>query len=93
MKQGGVAKVALVLGVVFSAVVLALWSGWDAAAITGFVGGISGVAVALWIQLNATREVHVMINQQRTDAKNFTNLLEDTLRGAGVAVPRDESLQ
>lgn len=87
------AKMALVLGVVLSGVVLALFSAWDAGAITAFISGLAGIATALWFQLRATREVHVMLNQQRTDMLAHREVLEATLRQAGIAVPRDKSLK
>lgn len=39
-----------------------------------------------------TREVHVMVNQQRTDARNYNNALIAALTAAGVDVPADQSL-
>lgn len=36
-------------------------------------------------------EVHVIVNQQRTDAKRYQRELIQTLKDAGVAVPRDQS--
>lgn len=86
------AKIALVLGIVFAGVVLALFSTWDPGAITAFVGGLAGVATALWFQLKATQEVHKIVNQQRTDMLAHQAVLESTLRSAGVAVPKDKSL-
>jgi hypothetical protein len=88
-----VARVALVLGVVVAGTVLALWSDWDPAGIVGFLGGIVGLGVALLAQLRATKEVHTMVNQQRTDAKAYQVVLETALREAGVKVPADQSLK
>lgn len=40
----------------------------------------------------AVGEVHVMVNQQRTDAQNYNRALADALRAAGIPVPADQSL-
>jgi len=91
MNGGTVARLGLVLGLVLSGVVLALWSDWDAAAITGFLSGVAGIGVALLVQLKATAEVHTMVNQQRSDMVAHTKVLEDALRAGGLSVPRDRS--
>ena len=36
--------------------------------------------------------VHQIVNQQRTDARNYNNLLSETLRESGLEVPPDVSL-
>ena len=36
--------------------------------------------------------VHQIVNQQRTDARNYNNLLSETLRESGLDVPPDVSL-
>lgn len=38
-------------------------------------------------------EVHVIVNQQRTDMQAYTALLKDTLARAEVPIPRDKSVQ
>jgi hypothetical protein len=40
----------------------------------------------------AVREVHTIVNQQRTDAQRYTAVLVDALRASGVDVPDDQSL-
>jgi hypothetical protein len=42
--------------------------------------------------VKAAEEVHVMVNQQRTDAQRYTAVLLDSLRAAGLPVPPDVSL-
>jgi Na+-transporting NADH:ubiquinone oxidoreductase subunit NqrF len=37
-------------------------------------------------------EVHVIVNQQRTDAQNYNRALIAALTSAGVAVPADQSV-
>lgn len=38
------------------------------------------------------RQVHTIVNQQRTDAANYTAVLIAALREKGIDVPDDESL-
>jgi membrane protein required for beta-lactamase induction len=38
-------------------------------------------------------EVHQMVNQQRTDMRRYTEVLQHALASAGIAIPPDESLQ
>jgi len=89
----GVGRIGLILGVITAGTILALWSDWDAAGILGFLGGLTGVGVALLAQLRATKEVHTIVNQQRTDASAYREVLEAALREAGVKVPADKSLE
>jgi hypothetical protein len=39
----------------------------------------------------AIAEVHVIVNQQRTDMGNYQRALERALQDAGIAVPIDQS--
>lgn len=66
---------------------------------TSLVALVAGVLV-LYRELRKTNakvdEVHIIVNQQRTDMVDFIDeqrryqrVLEDTLRAAGVAVPVD----
>lgn len=60
-----------------------------------------GVAIALLTRNNAViakknsealGEVHIMVNQQRTDALRYQTALVKALKKAGVDVPDDQSL-
>jgi hypothetical protein len=42
--------------------------------------------------VKATQDVHVMVNQQRTDAMNYQAALIRALNAAGIDVPLDQSL-
>ena len=58
-------------------------------AIATAVTALGGLLVAI---LKATREVHVIINQQRTDMIRYQTALVAALRSAGVEIPEDQSL-
>jgi hypothetical protein len=60
---------------------------------------LGGVMPALMKARRETRElkkqvgeVHVIVNQQRTDAQNYQRALIDALTRAGIDVPADQSL-
>jgi hypothetical protein len=71
--------------------------------IAGIVGASAGVVSALALLVGAlpelirvrrqVREVHKIVNQQRTDMQNYQRALERALREAGVAVPIDQSIE
>lgn len=52
---------------------------------------ITAVGVLL-PNLRATRDVHTIVNQQRTDMQRYQAALVAALRRAGVDVPADQSL-
>ena len=58
---------------------------------------LTGVAVLItaWRLLlpllRSTREVHVMVNQQRTDMQRYQRALVAALQAAGVDVPADQA--
>jgi hypothetical protein len=54
---------------------------------------IIGALPALIKVLRTTREVHTIVNQQRTDMQNYNRALIAALRSAGIEVPVDQSLQ
>jgi Flp pilus assembly protein TadB len=54
-------------------------------------GVITAVGVLLPI-LRGTRQIHKIVNQQRTDMENFQRALIRALTDAGVPVPVDQSL-
>ncbi len=54
-------------------------------------GVITAVSVLLPI-LRGTREIHTIVNQQRTDMENFQRALIRALVDAGIPVPVDQSL-
>ena len=63
---------------------------------------VGGVITALTVFLPILRqtratdrkvdEVHVIVNQQRTDAQRYQRALVDALHAAGVDVPADQSV-
>lgn len=70
--------------------------------IAGIVGAAAGVISAMALLAGAlpalikvlrqVREVHTMVNQQRTDMQLQLARLEQALRSAGVDVPHDPSI-
>lgn len=54
---------------------------------------VAEVAAAAALTVTKLDEVHVMVNQQRTDMQNYIEQLKAGLVTAGAPVPRDESLQ
>ena len=71
-------------------------------AVASVLTALGGLVIAVGIlipNLRATREavkkteqVHVMVNQQRTDAQNYQAALVRALNDAGITVPLDQSL-
>jgi hypothetical protein len=64
-----------------------------------FVGALTGLLIVLLRVLPLLRstdqgvqDVHKIVNQQRTDAANYSNLLAERLRESGIEVPGDISL-
>jgi hypothetical protein len=62
-----------------------------ATGLTALGGVIATLAVLIPI-LRGTREIHKIVNQQRTDMENFQRALIRALIDAGVPVPVDQSL-
>ena len=54
---------------------------------------VAEVAAAAALTVVKLDEVHVMVNQQRTDMQNYIEQLKAGLVEAGEPVPLDESLQ
>ena len=65
-----------------------------AALVTAAAAAVASVAALITAArgLRATRSVHIIVNQQRTDAQRYQAVLVDALRSAGVSVPADQSL-
>lgn len=71
--------------------------------VAGIIGASAGVISALALLLGAipamvkvlrqVREVHKIVNQQRTDMQNYQRALERALRDAGLAIPIDQSIE
>jgi hypothetical protein len=57
-----------------------------------FIGAFAVILPQVRRTKASVDDVHQIVNQQRTDAKNYNNLLEDSLRSAGIDVPPDVSL-
>jgi hypothetical protein len=53
---------------------------------------LAGALPLLIRTLRQLREVHTIVNQQRTDAQNYQRALVDALIRAGIEVPADQSL-
>jgi uncharacterized membrane protein len=60
------------------------------------VTAMAGAFVMLWREIKAnskaTEQVHVMVNQQRTDSMRYQQALRQALTDAGIPVPDDASL-
>jgi len=75
-------------------------SSW--AGVIGAIGScLTAVALIITARADSRRsrrvegkvdEVHVIVNQQRTDAANYQRALVRALETAGVAVPEDQSV-
>lgn len=55
---------------------------------------LGGVLVAFKIlipNLKQTKEVHEIVNQQRTDMQRYLKVLEATLTAHGIELPEDQS--
>jgi hypothetical protein len=76
-----------------------------AAIVTAFASvltALGGLALAIGVLIpnlratrqavKATEDVHVMVNQQRTDAQRYQAALVRALNDAGIPVPLDQSL-
>lgn len=71
--------------------------------VAGIVGASAGVISAIGLLIGAlpalikvlrqVREVHKIVNQQRTDMANYQRALERALTDAGIAVPVDQSIE
>lgn len=62
-----------------------------ATALIALGGVITAVGVLLPI-LRGTREIHKIVNQDKTDRDNFNRALIRALNEAGITVPVDQSL-
>jgi hypothetical protein len=70
--------------------------------LAGIVGASAGVISAMALVIGAlpalikvlrqVREVHKIVNQQRTDMQNYQRALERALREHGIDVPVDQSV-
>lgn len=70
--------------------------------VAGIVGAGAGVISAIALVIGAlpalikvlrqVREVHKIVNQQRTDMQNYQRALERALREHGIDVPIDQSV-
>jgi hypothetical protein len=79
----------------------------QASSVAGIITSIASVITAVAVLIGAfgviipqlrrtgrdVSSVHKIVNQQRTDAKNYANLLTETLREGGIDVPSDVSLE
>lgn len=65
-----------------------------AAALIAAVGTLISALVGAYVMLvrRDVKDVHKMVNQQRTDAARYTAVLIGALRKKGIDVPDDESL-
>jgi hypothetical protein len=73
-----------------------------ASTLTGIITAVAAVITALALlagampllirTLRQLKEVHTIVNQQRTDAQNYQRALVDALTKAGIDVPADQSL-
>jgi hypothetical protein len=65
-------------------------------ALSLLVTAMAGAFVLLWREIRAnskaTEDVHVMVNQQRTDSMRYLQVLRQALTDAGIPVPDDASL-
>jgi hypothetical protein len=62
------------------------------AAVVTALALVLGALPALLKVLKSTREVHVIVNQQRTDMTRYQAALIRALNEAGITVPIDQSL-
>lgn len=64
------------------------------AAVIAAVGTLISALVGAYVMLvrRDVKDVHKMVNQQRTDAARYTAVLIGVLRKKGIDVPDDESL-
>lgn len=61
--------------------------------ILGAVGALITVLTTAWVNIRKNvKEVHKIVNQQRTDMLAYQKTLVDTLRASGIHVPTDKSL-
>jgi hypothetical protein len=71
--------------------------------VAGIVGAAAGVISAIALVIGAlpalikvlrqVREVHKIVNQQRTDMQRYQRALERALREHGIEVPIDQSIE
>lgn len=56
---------------------------------------LSNRKVRVRVEQNSTKvdEVHVIVNQQRTDQKRYIKALTNALHAAGIEVPDDQSIE
>lgn len=77
-----------------------------ATTVVGIITAIGSVCTALALVITALAalnrskrvegkidQVHIIVNQQRTDAANYQRALVRALQDAGVAVPTDQSVE
>lgn len=69
------------------------WAGIISAIATVIMaaGGLLGAVTLLVPILRQTREVHKIVNQQRTDMKRYNTMLRKALEAHGIQVPDDPS--
>lgn len=61
--------------------------------ILGAVGALITVLTTAWVNIRKNvKEVHKIVNQQRTDMLAYQKTLVDTLKASGIHVPSDKSL-
>ena len=64
-------------------------------AVTTTIIALGGLVTAIGVLLpilRGTRQIHRIVNQQRTDMENFQRALIRALTDAGVPVPIDQSI-
>jgi hypothetical protein len=64
-------------------------------AFAGLIGASATLIVAFTVllpMLRQVKQVHTIVNQQRTDQQNYNRALVNALVKAGIEVPEDQSL-
>lgn len=64
-------------------------------AVAATITAVGGVIVAITVlipMLRTARQTHTIVNQQRTDMRNWNRALVRALEAHGIEVPRDQSL-
>lgn len=86
---------AVIIAMIIAAVALA-YAGWDTAAIVGLMAGISALAAPLLALIvksdnlaDETRNVHDIVNSQRSKDTAYRQKLSEELRIRGIHVPLD----
>jgi UPF0716 family protein affecting phage T7 exclusion len=62
------------------------------ATLTIAVGGVITALTVFLPMYRQTKEIHTIVNQQRTDMERYQRALVAALKQAGVSVPADQSI-